>query len=142
MRSEVFWAESDDDAKRYLSEGAVAAGVEDVLETEELTSLELDVLQAVLEQREVREVLRQPGGGVIAYGGDEGPWVEDIRPALTTALAALPPDEVDRVAAAWSAHEDLAEADPADVKDLLVELVALASTARENGAELYLWNAM
>jgi hypothetical protein len=142
MRSEVFWVESDDAAKRYLSGGAAAAGVPDVLETDELTSLELDVLQAVLEGHEVKEVLRAPGGGVIAYGGDQGPWVEDIRPALTTALAALPADEVDRVAAAWSAHEDLAEADPADVRALLVELVSLAVTARENGAELYLWNAM
>jgi hypothetical protein len=142
MRSEVFWAESDDAAKRFLSGGAAAADAPDVLETEELTSLELDVLQAVIEGHEVKEILREPGGGVIAYGGDEGPWVEDIRPALTTALAALPPDEVDRIGTAWSGHEDLAEADPADVKALLVELVALASTARENDAELYLWNAL
>lgn len=142
MRSEVFWAESDEAAKRYLAGGAAAAGAPDVLETEELTSLELDLLQSVLTDRHVKEVLQQPGGGVIAYGGDQGPWVEDIRPALTTALAALPADQLGAVATAWGGHEELAEADPADIQALLEELVSLAGTAREQGAELYLWNAM
>jgi hypothetical protein len=142
MRSEVFWAESDEAAKRYLAGGAAAAGAPDVLETDELTSLELDVLQSVLSGHEVREVLRERGGGVIAYGGDQGPWVEDIRPALTTALAALPADQLDATAKAWGDHEDLAEADPADVRATLAELVSLATTARERGVELYLWNAL
>jgi hypothetical protein len=142
MRSEVFWAGSDDAAKRYLDGGAAAAGAPDVYETEELTSLELDVLQSVMAGREVKEVLREPGGGVIAYGGDQGPWVEDVRPALTTALAALAADQLGSVAKAWGDHEDLAEADPADVQATLAELVALASKAREQGAELYLWNAL
>jgi hypothetical protein len=142
MRSEVFWAGSDEAAKRYLAEGAAAAGAPGVLETEELTSLELDLLQSVLAGVTVREVLQQPGGGVIAYGGDEGPWVEDIRPALTTALAGLPADRLGEVAKAWGAHEELSEADPADVQATLTELVSLASTAREQDAELYLWNAM
>lgn len=142
MRSEVFWAESDEAARQYLDGGAAAAGAPDVLETEELTSLELDVLQSVLGGHDVREVLREPGGGVLAYGGDQGPWVEDIRPALTTALAALPADRLDAVAKAWSEHEDLADADPADVRATLAELVSLASAARAHEAELYLWNAL
>jgi hypothetical protein len=142
MRSEVFLAESDEAAKQYLAGGAAAAGAEDVLETEELTSLELDVLQSVLSGHEVKEVLRERGGGVIAYGGDQGPWVEDIRPALTTALAALPADRLDATAKAWGDHEDLADADPADVRATLAELVSLASAARERDVELYLWNAL
>jgi hypothetical protein len=142
MRSEVFWAESDETAKRYLAGGAAAAGAPDVLETEELTALELDLLQGVLTGQSVKEVLQQRGGGVIAYGGDQGPWVEDIRPVLTTALAGLPADQVAAVAKAWGDHEELAEADPADVRALLEELVSLAGTARDRGVELYLWNAM
>jgi hypothetical protein len=142
MQSEVFVAGADDEAKRYLSDGAAAAGVDAVVETTDLTSMELDLLQSVLSDEPLKHVLRQPGGGVIAYGGDQGPWVEDVRPVLTTALASLPVDRFGPVAKAWGAHEELAEADPADVQALLEELVALAVTARQRECELYLWNAL
>jgi hypothetical protein len=142
MQSEVFVAGADDEAKRYLPDGAAAAGVDAVVETTDLTSMELDLLQSVLSEEPLKHVLRQPGGGVIAYGGDQGPWVEDVRPALTTALASLPLDRFGPVAKAWGAHEELAEADPADVQALLEELVALAVTARQRECELYLWNAL
>src|SRR6266540_3273537 len=92
MLSEVFVAGSDDEAKGYLSDGAAAAGVDAVVETTDLTSMELDLLQSVLTEQPLKHVLREPGGGVIAYGGDQGPWVEDVRPALTAALASLPAD--------------------------------------------------
>jgi hypothetical protein len=68
--------------------------------------------------------------------------VEDIRPALTRALASLPVDRFGPVAKAWGAHEELADADPADVQALLEELVALAVSARQRECELYLWNAL
>src|SRR6266540_1006557 len=80
MLSEVFVAGSDDEAKGYLSDGAAAAGVDAVVETTDLTSMELDLLQSVLTEQPLKHVLREPGGGVIAYGGDQGPWVEDVRP--------------------------------------------------------------
>jgi len=142
MLSEVFVADSDDEAKGYLPEGAAAAGVDAVVETTGLTSMELDLLQSVLTKEPLKQVLREPGGGVIAYGGDQGPWVEDIRPALTNALAALPADRFGAVAEAWGAHDELAEADPADIQALLEELVGLAVTARQQECELYLWNAL
>ena len=142
MQSEVFVAGSDNEAKNYLSGGAAAAGVDAVVETTDLTSMELDLLQSVLTEEPLKHVLRQPGGGVIAYGGDQGPWVEDVRPVLTAALAALPADRFGRVAEAWGKHEELAEADPADVQALLEELVGLAVAARQRECELYLWNAL
>ncbi len=142
MLSEVFVAGSDDEAKGYLSDGAAAAGVDAVVETTDLTSMELDLLQSVLTEQPLKHVLREPGGGVIAYGGDQGPWVEDVRPALTAALASLPADRFGTVAKAWGAHEELAEADPADVQALLEELVGLAVTARQRESDLYLWNAL
>jgi hypothetical protein len=142
MLSEVFVAGSDIEAKGYLPEGAAAAGVEAVVETTGLTSMELDLLQSVLTGEPLKQVLREPGGGVIAYGGDIGPWVEDIRPTLTTALASLPANQFAEVAHAWGAHEELAEADPADVQALLEEMVRLAVTARTLDCELYLWNAL
>jgi hypothetical protein len=142
MLSEVFVAGSDDEAKAFLSGGAAATGVEAVVETADLTSMELDLLQSVLTDEPLKHVLRQPGGGVIAYGGDQGPWVEDIRPALTTALASLPVDRFGPVAEAWGKHDELADADPADVRALLEELIGLAVTARQRESELYLWNAL
>jgi hypothetical protein len=142
MLSEVFVAGSDDEAKGYLAAGAAAAGVQDVVETSDLTSMELDLLQSVLTDEPLKEVLRERGGGVIAYGGDQGPWVEDVRPALRDALASLPVDRFGAVAKAWGAHEELAEADPADVQAMLEELVALAVTARQGERDLYLWNAL
>ena len=142
MLSEVFVAGSDDEAKGYLPAGAAAAGVSAVVETIGLTSMELDLLQSVLTGEPLKQVLREPGGGVIAYGGDKGPWVEDIRPALTFALAGLPAEQFVEVASGWGAHEELAEADPADIQALLEELVGLAVTARTLDCELYLWNAL
>ena len=142
MLSEVFVAGSDDEAKGYLPDGAAASGVEAVVETTGLTSMELDLLQSVLSGEPLKHVLREPGGGVIAYGGDKGPWVEDVRPALTAALAALPAARFAEVAKAWGAHEELAEADPADIQALLEELVGLAVYARSRECELYLWNAL
>ena len=142
MQSEVFVAGSDGEARNYLSGGAAAAGVDAVVETTDLTSMELDLLQSVLTEEPLKHVLRQAGGGVIAYGGDQGPWVEDVRPVLTTALASLPADRFAPVAEAWGKHEELADADPADVRALLEELVALAVTARQRECELYLWNAL
>jgi hypothetical protein len=142
MLSEVFVAGSDDEAKGYLPGGAAAAGVAAVVETTGLTSMELDLLQSVLTGEPLKQVLREPGGGVIAYGGDKGPWVEDIRPALTNALASLPTIDLDEVATAWGRYEELAEADPADVQALLEELVQLAVTARTLECQLYLWNAL
>jgi hypothetical protein len=142
MLSEVFVAGSDDEAKGYLPTGAAAVGVSAVVETTGLTSMELDLLQSVLTGEPLKQVLREPGGGVIAYGGDKGPWVEDIRPALTYALANLPAERYAEVANGWGAHEELAEADPADIHALLEELVRLAVTARTLDCELYLWNAL
>jgi hypothetical protein len=142
MLSEVFVAGSDDEAKGYLPTGAASAGVSAVVETIGLTSMELDLLQSVLTGEPLKQVLREPGGGVIAYGGDKGPWVEDIRPALTYALAGLAADRCAEAAKVWGSYEELAEADPADIQALLEELVGLAVTARTLDAELYLWNAL
>jgi hypothetical protein len=142
MLSEVFVAASDEVAKGYLHTGAAAAGADAVVETNDLTSMELDLLHGVLRKEPLKQVLREPGGGVLAYGGDEGPWVEDVRPALAAALAELPAEQLEPVAAAWRAHEELAEADPGDVLELLRELVALAVTARQRSCGLYVWNAL
>jgi hypothetical protein len=113
-----------------------------VVETIGLTSMELDLLQSVLTGEPLKQVLREPGGGVIAYGGDRGPWVEDIRPTLTYALATLSGEHLVEVAKGWGAHQELADADPADIQALLEELVGLAVTARTLDCELYLWNAL
>ncbi len=142
MLSEVFVAGSDDEAKGYLSGGAAQAEVGAVVETTGLTSMELDLLQSVLTAEPLKHVLQQPGGSVIAYGGDQGPWVEDVRAALTTALASLPVARFPEVARAWGSHDELADADPADIQALLEELVGLAVTARQRESELYLWNAL
>ena len=142
MLSEVFVAGSDDEAKKYLRSGAAAADVDAIIETTGLTPVELDLLQSVLTGESLKHILRETGGGVLAYGGDEGPWLEDIRPELTDLLAELPESDVASVAARWREHEELAEADPADVEALLRDLVALAGTARGRGGELYLWNAL
>ncbi|HSV67803.1 MAG TPA: hypothetical protein VLJ59_18125 [Mycobacteriales bacterium] len=145
MLSEVFVAASDDAARAYLHTGAAVAGVEDVVETTELTSVEIDLLESVLTGRPLRDVVREEGGGVLAYAGDQGPWVMDVHLELTDALVALagePGERVAAAAAAWGKHTELAEADPDDVLALLEELVGLAVTAREQGGELYLWNAL
>lgn len=141
MRTEVFAATTDDEAKGYLYSGAASAGTP-IARTHDVTALELDLLHAILTDTPLKRVLREPGGGILAYGGTEGPWVEAIRPSLTDALAALADDRLAAVAEDWHNQRDLAEADPAFLAALLRELVALARQAREHDRQLYLRNAL
>ncbi|MBI1759275.1 MAG: hypothetical protein HYR62_08635 [Actinobacteria bacterium] len=141
MRTEVFVAASDDEAKGCLYSGAAAAGVPAV-HASDVTALELDLLQSVLTGEPLKRVLREPGGGILAYGGTEGPWVEGVRPTLAEALAALAPDRVPLVAGAWHAQRELTGIDLPIVERLLTELVSLAVAARDSGGQLYLRNAL
>jgi hypothetical protein len=141
MRTEVFLAASDDEAKGYLYSGAAASGVPAV-RTSGVTALELDLLQSLLTGSPLKRILRESGGGILAYGGTEGPWVEGVRPALAEALVALSADRLQSVAESWHEQRELTDIDLGVVERLLGELVSLAARARDSGAQLYLRNAL
>src|SRR4051794_7831233 len=113
MHSEVFGAASDQDAEGTIDRGPVAHGVPGVVETGGLTSMEMDLLHSTLTGRRFEEILRSPGGELIATGGDNGPWVERVRRELTELLSGLSAEQVADFGPRWAAHDDLAGADPA-----------------------------
>ncbi len=141
--SEIFATASDDEATSFLESGARADDrIDAVIETTGLTSVEIDVLHAQLIGSDTRTVLRSDGGGMVANAGEQGPWVERIRPELAGLLAAMTAEQVPPAAAAWVADADLDGVDAADAAALLTELTGLARLASERGHRLYVWTAI
>lgn len=141
MISEIFASESDSEAEQYLGDGPSAGGVGDAVAAGELTSLELDALQSVLTGEAFGEVLGSEGGGVVVTGGDGGPWVSRIRPALVRALTRVDPEDVAGVAHIWSQRDELDDHSQETLEGILPPLVDLARTVGA-GRGLYVWNRL
>ncbi|MGI8869704.1 MAG: hypothetical protein ACR2F6_12860 [Mycobacteriales bacterium] len=139
--TEFFAAVDDAAATEFLTSGA-RDGAESVFETTGLTSNELDILHAQLAGTDVRKILRSGGGGMLAYVGDEGPWVERIRPDLVRRVAALRDDDLPTVADRWVSDDDLDDVDAAHATGVLRGWRRLAVEATTKELSLYLWTSL
>lgn len=145
--SEIFAIASDDEATSLLTAGARVGSrdgdpADAVIETTGLTSNEIDILHAQLTGRDMKSILHSDKGTMVAFAGDEGPWVERIRPELCDLIAALPEEALLPTASAWVADHDLDGVLPTDAADLLRDWGALARSAKERGDCLYIWTSL
>jgi len=73
---------------------------------------------------------------------DDGERLIHKLPKLMVAgLEALAPDQVGRLAVAWSSTEELS-CEPGDIRPLIESLMLLARHAHETNRSLYLWNCV
>jgi hypothetical protein len=116
------------------------------VEFKRLESVRLGTLEAILTARNYDDVDQDQLHNVVRDGGDEGPWVIPVRPALTAALADLTPERAGSVASAW-ADTDEFKARPTDrpgqediraLTGLLVEIADIARFAHSTDRYLYL----
>jgi hypothetical protein len=73
------------------------------------------------------------GGAVFVADEQEGPVVSRVVPEFIASLAALEKPDVDRVAGAWQACEEMAEWDAATVAAVLAEMAEFARRAGREG---------
>jgi hypothetical protein len=83
--------------------------------------------------------------GLTRDWGEE--FVYRVPQSLVSALAALPPDEVARCAAAWAETEEWRLDAPAairthDLTQLIAELCQLARRAQRDGKAMYVWMSL
>jgi aryl-alcohol dehydrogenase-like predicted oxidoreductase len=140
--TEYFIARDDRDAARaHASQtGPKRAG----FKTAEWKSLDPVVTMATLHevvtgQNALEWIKSKPPDSTVAGTDKDDHWVFRVYDQHFATLAALPDARVPDIAAKWAATEELREWPPADVRDALSELIALARDARASGAHLYCW---
>jgi hypothetical protein len=79
--------------------------------------------------------------GLVAEGGEEGPWVIRLPDELTAGLAALDAAQTKKLAAEWAKTEEfvLDRAKPAAVAESLSAMCKLARTTLKAKKSLFLW---
>ena len=111
-----------------------------------LTGVELGTLEEILTGRPYDEIVEDPAFlDQVLDGGDEGPWVSQIRRALTDALRDADDPTISSAAERWAATEEIdAAGDPEVIEALRDLLVALRGLAREatGERELYMWTSL
>lgn len=79
--------------------------------------------------------------GLVAEGGEEGPWVVRLPDELTTALATLDAAKTKKTASEWAKAEEFARDHwkPAAVSRALSDMCDLARKATKAKKSLFLW---
>lgn len=72
----------------------------------------------------------------------EGPWTVVVPAGLVGLLAGLPPDDMPRVAVAWSATEELQGTGPEELQDVLKRIVEFARRAVTARATMLMWTCL
>jgi hypothetical protein len=84
-----------------------------------------------------------PWGELLATGGEDGPWIEQLSEELRDALADAPVGRLPAVAEQWVRTEEFWDgATAAEVVPLLGEVTALARRARQASERLYCWSCL
>lgn len=142
MIGEVFPAASEEAAASIVEEGPSKNGLPEVALVGEVTSVELDALQAAIGGESFVQVANSRGGGIIASSADVGPWISRIRPALTSGLSSVDDSRIDVVSEEWAAYEEMEGFEPEQLANILRQLVPVAKLAMAQGERLYLWNQL
>lgn len=90
------------------------------------------------------ELVRAMSEAAAEADPEEGPWIFAIPDRLRDALAALPPERVEEVAAEWSTTEEVGgEWGPGESTPEYVRLLSeLARAAQRTERNLYLWASL
>lgn len=108
--------------------------------------LHLTTLEAIVTHHEMDTEQLLLNVQLVSDWGEQ--WVHRFSESLTAALAQVPPDALDQVAAAWAATDEfrLSGADTSAGRDALRHWISavceLAQRARHEGRSLYLWNSL
>jgi hypothetical protein len=101
------------------------------------TQLELEILWAMLEQKEW-----DPERHALAFVEEPGDsWLCRFPDELVDRLAALAPAEVGPLSTKWAAIEEL-NAPPDEIAPVTEALVRLAKSAKTSGRGLFLWGSL
>jgi hypothetical protein len=116
------------------------------MEFKRLETVKLGTLESILTGVDYDDIDQDLLHALVRTGGEEGPWIVRVREVLVTALAALEDGRVPTVASAWADTEEFTlghggQLPPREVESLaeaIAEMAALARTARQRGAPMYL----
>ena len=111
---------------------------EDVVELGGIDTLKLSMLWAIFNRNEWDVGLMDAFKELKTTDSE---WTHTIPVELTQKLAAMDGAELDRVAKDWSATEEM-QCSPADAKDLLREIAALAQRAIQTQRDLFLYTCL
>jgi hypothetical protein len=117
--------------------GKPAASKYQRVELKGFTSIELETLWAILEERKLdraRHVLKD-------VKAEPEEWIYEFPEAYVTLLAGLKGEGIAKAGAAWAATEDL-DWEPAEGEWVLTELVRIAGAARAKKQGLYFWGSL
>jgi hypothetical protein len=107
------------------------------VEWKSLTSLEFEILWALLEAKELDPERHR----LETVRSDESSWLFRFPQEYVDRLVSLSPEAVLIVGDAWARTEEL-QWPPEDAQHVLVELTRLARTSRETSRGLYLWGSL
>jgi len=137
LLNEFFLAADDDEARRAVRDGAVAAGAEDVIHASGMTSLEIEFIEEA--------ITGQPWSPADLHlftdddDDPEVPFVVEFPDGVIDALLEIPASEVLPAATRWAGFEELRGTDPSVLADLLEDLIRLVANGTTSGKKPYLW---
>ena len=142
--TDYFVAPSDEVAAAVLASGPADVPGLPVLQMKGMEPIVImGSLEAILTGRDFDEVCDNPRQGLmLVYEADGGTSVTALTDELRDALASSDENRLRAAGAELAATEEVAAADGEDVEavvDGVLELAALARTARERGEGMYCW---
>lgn len=104
-----------------------------------IESVKLAKLHALMTKKSYKAV--NASYGLVAEGGEEGPWVIRLPDELTAGLAALDAAKEKKLAAEWAKTEEFAldKWKPAAVASVLSAMCELARKTKKDKKSLFLW---
>ena len=142
--TDYFVAPSDEVAAAVLASGPAEVSGLPVLQMKGMEPIVImGSLEAILTRRDFDEVYENPRQGLmLAYEEDGGTSVTALTDELRDALAACDESRLREAGVELAGTEEVAATDAEDVEsvvDGVLELAALARTARERGEGMYCW---
>jgi hypothetical protein len=110
------------------------------IQLKSITSLELSTLWAIIDAVEWTADRMDDFESLVP--SEEGPWLDRCPPGLAASLRQVQDADVDRMARAWAATEEMRGWEPDDARALIAELRPLAQLAGRRGQSLYIWTCL
>ncbi|HSH21800.1 MAG TPA: hypothetical protein VK992_04170 [Candidatus Caenarcaniphilales bacterium] len=109
-----------------------------------LGPVELGMLESIISGVSYEQIDQDDLLAPLRDGGEEGPWIIPVRPALVDALTQLSPQQIESVAKAWAKTEEMSwpwgqsRQATADLAQQLERVADLAHQSRETGRPMFL----